>query len=135
MTNLELEKQFYSKNPEMLKSAKKHLINIYGVLGFKEIKAFVKTNSNKKGIRFTKKQYKELVWKLTELQDLKSLPNYEKRGWKNYHLDHVFPICKCFKLGIPAEICSDLRNLRFIPYKDNLEKGVKITIKLFSLPD
>ena len=74
-----------------------------------------------------KKLYYAMVWEVTESQKLYLLENSDKRGWKNHHLDHIYPIAISFKEGIPPKKVGNIKNLRFIPYEENLIKGSKIT--------
>ncbi len=74
-----------------------------------------------------KKLYYALVWETTEEQPLYILENFDKRGWKNYHLDHIYSISAGFYNNIPPELIGNIKNLRFIHYKENLDKGSKIT--------
>ena len=74
-----------------------------------------------------KKLYYAMVWEVTEGQKLYLLENSDKRGWKNHHLDHIYPISLGFKEKIPPEKVGNIKNLRFIPYKENLSKGSKVT--------
>ena len=74
-----------------------------------------------------KKLYYAMVWEVTEQQPLYILENSDKRGWKNYHLDHIYPISMGYKDKIPSEKMGNIKNLRFIHYTENLDKGSKIT--------
>ena len=74
-----------------------------------------------------KKLYYAMVWEVTELQPLHILENSDKRGWKNHHLDHIYPISMGYKEIIPPEKVGNIKNLRFIHYTENLDKGSKIT--------
>lgn len=74
-----------------------------------------------------KKLYYAMVWGVTESQPLHILENFDKRGWKNHHLDHIYPISMGFKEKIPPEKVGNIKNLRFIPYTENLDKGFKVT--------
>jgi predicted transcriptional regulator len=74
-----------------------------------------------------KKLYYAMVWEVTESQPLHILENFDKRGWKNHHLDHIYPISMGFKEKIPPEKVGNIKNLRFIPYNENLDKGFKVT--------
>ena len=74
-----------------------------------------------------KKLYYAMVWEVTEQQPLYILENSDKRGWKNYHIDHIYPISMGFKEKIPPERIGNIKNLRFIHYTENLDKGSKIT--------
>lgn len=69
-----------------------------------------------------KDRYYKLVWEITNAQDLKSLPNSHKRGWRDYHLDHIMPISYGFKNGILPCHIGDISNLRFIPWKQTYIK-------------
>lgn len=74
-----------------------------------------------------KKLYYAMVWEVTESQPLYILENFDKRGWKNYHLDHIYPISMGYKEKIPPEKIGDIKNLRFIHFEENLKKGSTIT--------
>lgn len=74
-----------------------------------------------------KKLYYAMVWEVTEEQPLQILENSDKRGWKNHHLDHIYPISLGFHNKIPPKKIGNIKNLRFIPYKENLSKGSSIT--------
>ena len=74
-----------------------------------------------------KKLYYAMVWGVTEEQPLQILENSDKRGWKNHHLDHIYPIAMGFHNKIPPKKVGNIKNLRFIPYKDNLSKGATLT--------
>ena len=74
-----------------------------------------------------KKLYYAMVWEVTEQQPLYILENSDKRGWKNHHLDHIYPISMGYKEKIPPEKVGNIKNLRFIHYTENLNKGSKIT--------
>jgi hypothetical protein len=69
-----------------------------------------------------KKLYYAMVWGVTESQPLHILENFDKRGWRNHHLDHIYPISMGFKEKIPPEKVGNIKNLRFIPYTENLDK-------------
>lgn len=73
-----------------------------------------------------KKQYYKLVWELTENNNLSALEHHEKRGFYNYHLDHIIPISYGFKKGILPSIIAHIDNLRFIPWKENMKKKAKL---------
>ena len=74
-----------------------------------------------------KKLYYAMVWEVTEQQPLYILENSDKRGWINHHLDHIYPISMGYKEKIPPEKVGNIKNLRFIHYTENLDKGSKIT--------
>lgn len=74
-----------------------------------------------------KKLYYAMVWEVTESQPLYILENFDKRGWKNYHLDHIYPISMGFKEKISPEKIGNIKNLRFIHFEENIKKGSTIT--------
>ena len=74
-----------------------------------------------------KKLYYAMVWEVTESQPLYILENSDKRGWKSYHLDHIYPISMGFKENISPEKIGNIKNLRFIHFEENIKKGSTIT--------
>ena len=70
-----------------------------------------------------KRLYYALVWYHTEQQPLYVLENHDKRGWKEFHLDHIYPISMAFYQNIPPEKVGNIKNLRFIHHKENMSKG------------
>lgn len=77
--------------------------------------------------------YKSRVWAETKRNNLKMLENYNKRGKLGYHLDHMFSIFEGFKQNIDPSIVGHIKNLRMIPYKENLSKFNKCSIALDDL--
>ena len=77
-----------------------------------------------------KKLYYAMVWEVTEEQPLQILENSDKRGWKNHHLDHIYPISLGFHNKIPPKKIGNIKNLQFIPYKETF---VKVLPSLMSL--
>jgi len=73
------------------------------------------------------KLYYAMVWEVTAEQPLRILENFDKRGWKNHHLDHIYPIAVGFHNNISPKKIGNIKNLRFIPYKENLSKGSTLT--------
>lgn len=74
--------------------------------------------------------YYKRVWELTEnsFKENKSrLENGDKRGFKQYHIDHIIPIAYGYKNNIPAETIAHIDNLRMLYHKENMIKGAKIT--------
>ena len=63
-----------------------------------------------------KKLYYAKVWEVTEEQPLRILENSDKRGWKDHHLDHIYPIAMGFHNNISPKKIGNIKNLRFIPY-------------------
>lgn len=72
-------------------------------------------------------KYYNQVWRFTNEQDLKSLPNYDKRGC-DFHLDHKFSIIKGFLNNIPPYIIGNIVNLEIITAHDNSSKKEKCSI-------
>lgn len=73
-------------------------------------------------------KYKREVWRITNSQDLKSLPDFDKRGFTGFHLDHKYSISHGYKNKIDPFVIGDISNLRMIPYKENMAKGSKSLI-------
>lgn len=119
------------RNPrkKILKKPKILDINSEIKLEIKKIcKKFPKIKQKIKNIKdLNKKLYYARVWEVTESQPLHILENFDKRGWKSYHLDHIYPISKGFLEKIPPEKMGNIKNLRFIYYEENLKKGSTIT--------
>lgn len=94
----------------------------------KIIKKYPKIKQKIKNIKdLDKKLYYAMVWEVTEQQPLHILENFDKRGWKNFHIDHIYPISMGFKEKITPEKIGNIKNLRFIHYTENINKGSKIT--------
>jgi len=74
-----------------------------------------------------KRLYYIKVWAITESQPLSKLRNSNKRGWRKFHLDHIVSISHGFLNGLSPEQIGSITNLRFIPWKDNIKKGHKMT--------
>ena len=70
------------------------------------------------------RDYRKIVRQLTELV-AHLIPDIDLRGFKNHHIDHKVSIWYGFHHGIPPEQIAEVANLRLIPYKDNMLKGVK----------
>jgi len=78
-------------------------------------------------------KYKKEVKLITNQQPLNLLENYNKRGNKNYHVDHIIPIAVGFKNGISAKIIGNIKNLRMLPYRENLMRKRNININKFNI--
>lgn len=74
--------------------------------------------------------YSRLVWLETRKNDLTTLPNHDRRGKNDYHLDHKYSIFEGFKNNILPSIIGNIKNLEFIPYKENLTKGKKSSVDI-----
>lgn len=80
-------------------------------------------NWRPRGKEYTKwQEYKLDVWKITRQQPLHCLENFDKRGKRKYHLDHITSICEGFKKGIPVDVIANIKNLQMLWWKDNLHK-------------
>ena len=69
--------------------------------------------------------YYKRVWEITLNNDINKLMNGKKRGFKDYHIDHIIPIIYGYKNNIPAEEIGHINNLRPLYWKDNLLKAAK----------
>jgi len=119
-------------NKKIIKTKKKTTNNSRRYKLYNEIrkitKKYPKIKQKIKKIKdLEKKLYYAMVWEVTEGQKLYLLENSDKRGWKDHHLDHIYPISLAFKEKIPPEKVGNIKNLRFIPYQENLSKGSKVT--------
>lgn len=76
--------------------------------------------------------YRKEVWRYTNANDLLSLENYDKRALAGvdagYHLDHNYSISQGYINGVPPELIGSIRNLRMIPWKENVVKQGKCEI-------
>lgn len=79
--------------------------------------------------------YKFDVYKLSKQQPVHLLENYEKRGRnrENYELDHIYSIYDGFVNKIDPVIISHIENLRYIPKRENVQKGLKSDITIDGL--
>jgi hypothetical protein len=75
------------------------------------------------------RRYRNIVWKITEKQNLKKLKNFDKRGFLDYHLDHKVSIWYGYKNKIDPKLIGSIDNLEFIPYRDNMRKATKCNFK------
>lgn len=71
------------------------------------------------------KEYNRLVWEVTKLQPLHELKDYDKRGFRGFHVDHILSVFECFKRGLSPSYAGHISNLRMIPSEQNLKKGRK----------
>jgi predicted DNA-binding protein YlxM (UPF0122 family) len=82
-------------------------------------------------------KYELEVLKITRQQPIKLLANYNNRGNSGvdgaYHLDHKYSIIEGFKNNIKPELIGNIRNLEFIPWKENLNKRAKCSITIKEL--
>jgi hypothetical protein len=79
-----------------------------------------------------REKYRRQVISLTNKQPINLLKNYEKRGVSGldgvYHLDHKYSIFEGFENNIKPEIVASLKNLVFIPWRDNVVKRTNCSI-------
>ena len=72
------------------------------------------------------KKYKNKVTSITNKQPLHELKNYDKKGRMGekdaYNIDHIYSIHKGFMNGIDPTIIGDFKNLRIIPWLENIKK-------------
>lgn len=73
-------------------------------------------------------RYKREVWNVTRKQALINLHDYNKRGRKNYHLDHKYSVTQGFLNNIPPEIIGNIINLEMLDHKKNITKNSKCSI-------
>lgn len=71
--------------------------------------------------------YRNKVARLTKTNSF-YIPGIEFRGKKTMHIDHIYPIVQGFLNKIPAELISDIRNLRMLDANENRKKNGYITI-------
>ena len=64
--------------------------------------------------------YKE-VWKLTEANKI-LIRDIDKRGYRDYHIDHKVPISIGFINNILPKYIADVSNLHMMFWKDNVRK-------------
>lgn len=81
--------------------------------------AFRKPSYNS-SFRSYRKRVRILTEKVAHL-----IPGIEKRGFRDYHIDHIISIWKGFKLGICEHKIADLSNLRMLHYEENMLKGIR----------
>jgi hypothetical protein len=79
------------------------------------------------------KKYRRKVYYWTSKNDLSILENFDRRGLLDFHLDHKYSITEGFKNKVPPKIIGSIHNLQFIPYTENVSKGIKCSITLEEL--
>lgn len=83
------------------------------------------------------KDYKRKVINITNRQPIDTLLNYDKRGVSgvegNYHLDHKYSILEGYKNNISPEVIGNIKNLKFIPWEENIKKRTKNSITINEL--
>lgn len=75
-------------------------------------------------------EYRRIVIRLTELQPIHILENFDKRGptggHGTYHLDHIYPISRGFENNISPLVIADISNLQMLPWRENILKSDKL---------
>ena len=79
------------------------------------------------------KKYRRKVYYWTSKNKLNELANFDRRGLLDFHLDHKYSITEGFRNGVPPKIIGSIHNLQFIPYTENVSKGIKCSITLEEL--
>ena len=70
----------------------------------------------------TFKEYEKIVREITKSQPLFLLKNFDKRGFNNYHVDHIISIFRGYKNNIYPEIIGNINNLQMITRDENMKK-------------
>ena len=78
---------------------------------------------NKKGKRKKWKEFEKKVKELTEMQPLHLMKDFDKRGWKNFHVDHILSIKYCWRNSISEYDCSNINNLQMLKSEENISKS------------
>lgn len=76
--------------------------------------------------------YRAEVRRITESQQLSTLPDHGKRG-STHHLDHMFSVHEGFRQQISAAVIGHITNLTMLPSRDNITKNKKCAISLEEL--
>lgn len=73
-------------------------------------------------------RYYRKVWKITMVQPLTLLPNFDKRGRQrdkdSFAIDHKISIIYGFKNDIPPEVIGNVNNLQMLPHRENSRKCI-----------
>lgn len=82
-------------------------------------------------------KYELEVLRITRQQPINLLSNYENRGNSGvegaYHLDRKYSVIEGFKNNVEPKLIGNIKNLEFIPWKDNLKKRANCSITLEEL--
>lgn len=79
---------------------------------------YIKTKD--KPIKF--KDYEKEARRLTELQPIHIMKDFDKRGFLNYHIDHVISIRTGFKNNFPLSLIANIMNLQMLSKEENQNK-------------
>lgn len=120
-------KKWFSKNPNPMQD-RHHTEETKLKISQRTSEQYLQSSLYKKrqANRGPYQSYYREVWRLTEQNDLSILENNDRRGYRQYHLDHILPIRVGFDSGIPANEIADIRNLQFLWWKANMNKRTKI---------
>ena len=66
--------------------------------------------------------YKDRVKKLTNMQPLHIMKDFEKREFRKWDVDHIISVKYCWKNNIKEEECANIKNLQMITHEDNYIK-------------
>jgi len=81
-------------------------------------KGFNKYEKYRKEVMYlTNKNFHKYYWQIN--------PKNLKRGFNNYHLDHIYSVAKGFKNNISPKIISMPENLQMLYWRENIKKGYK----------
>lgn len=80
-------------------------------------------------------EYRNKVGLESARHDIHLLENFDKRGPKEYHLDHKYSVFEGFKNNVPVEIIGHICNLEMLRYSENTSKGEKCSITLDELKE
>ena len=72
------------------------------------------------------KLYRKEVDRLTNMQPLHLMKDFDKRDFNKYHIDHIIPVKTCYNKGIKPEECANIKNLQILTRQENtFKKGNK----------
>lgn len=80
-------------------------------------------------------EYRNKVGLESARHEINLLENFDKRGPKEYHLDHKYSVFEGFKNNVPVEIIGHICNLEMLRYDENTSKGGKCSITLDELKE
>jgi hypothetical protein len=83
------------------------------------------------------KLYRQKCWQITYQQPLHTLENFHLRGRAGipnaHHIDHMVSVNFGFLNDVDPAIIGNIKNLRMIPYRENIAKGPRCSITLDEL--
>lgn len=125
---LEATKKFeeYSKNLSKSRSLEGYIEKYGEILGKEKYnERYKNTNSSeyktyaRKVHRLSEKIYTENIDIINPNRYIRTLCGIEN-GWQ---LDHIIPIKECFNRGMSPEEAANIKNLRMLPWKENLMRN------------